>query len=45
MTEDETIGRHHQLNRHESEETPGGGEKQGSLVCCSLWSCKQSGMC
>ena len=45
MTEDEMVGWHHQLNRHESEETPGDGEKQGSLVCCSLWSCKQSGMC
>ena len=30
-TEDELIGGHHQLNRHEFEETPGGGEGQGSL--------------
>ena len=27
------IGWHHQLNEHESEQTPGRGERQGSLVC------------
>ena len=28
-------GWHHQLNGHESEQTPGDGEGQGSLACCS----------
>ena len=28
-------GWHHRLIRHESEQTPGDGEGQGSLVCCS----------
>ena len=35
MTEDEMIAWHHQLNGHESEQTPGDSEGQGSLVCCS----------
>ena len=35
MTEDKMVGWHHQLNGHEFEQTPGGGEGQGSLVCCS----------
>ena len=34
-TEDEMVGWHHQLNRHESEQTPGEREGQGSLACCS----------
>ena len=29
------VGWHHQLNGHESEQTPGDSEGQGSLVCCS----------
>ena len=37
MTEDEIIGQHHQLNGHEFEETPGDGDGQGGLACCSLW--------
>ena len=28
---------HHQLNGHESEQTPGDSEGQGGLVCCSPW--------
>ena len=40
MTEDELIGWHHRLNGHEFEQTLGGGEGQGSLVCCSLWGCR-----
>ena len=28
-------GWHHQLNGREFEQTPGDGEEQGSLVCCS----------
>ena len=39
-TEDEMVGWHHQLNGHESEQTLGDGEGQGSLVCCSPWSHK-----
>ena len=35
MTEDEMVGWNHQLNGHESEQTPGDGEGQGSLACCS----------
>ena len=35
MTEDEVVGWHHQLNVQEFEPTPGNGEGQGILVCCS----------
>ena len=38
MTEDEMVGWHHQLNRHEFEETLEDSEGQGSLACCSPWS-------
>ena len=31
------VGRHHQLNGHEFEQTRGDGERQGSLACCSPW--------
>ena len=41
-TEDEMVGWHHQLSRHEFEQTLGDGEGQGSLACCSPWSCKES---
>ena len=44
MTEDEMVGWHHQLNGHESEQTLGDGEGQGSLVCCSPEGCKESDM-
>ena len=37
MTEDEMVGWHHQLNGHEFEQAPGGGEGQGNLVCCHPW--------
>ena len=33
--EDEMVGCHHQLNGHESEQAPGGGRGQETLVCCS----------
>ena len=39
---DEMIGWHHQLDGHEFEQAPGDGEGQGSLACCSPWSCKES---
>ena len=35
MTEDEMVEWHHRLNGHEFEQTPGDGEGQGSLPCCS----------
>ena len=35
MTEDETVGWHHQLNGREFEQAPEVGEGQGGLVCCS----------
>ena len=44
MTEDEMVWWHHQLNRHESEWTPGVGDGQGSLACCSPWGYKESDM-
>ena len=34
-TEGEMFGWHNQLNAHESEQTPGDSEGQGSLVYCS----------
>ena len=42
MTEDEMAGWHHRLYGHEFEQAPGDGKRQGSLVCCSLWGCKES---
>ena len=44
MTEDEMVGWHHQLNGHKSEQTLEDNEEQGSLSCCSQWSCKESDM-
>ena len=35
MTEDEMVGGYHQLNGQEFEQTPGDGEGQGSLGCCT----------
>ena len=35
-------GCHHQLNGHGFEQTPGDGDGQGSLVCCSPWGHKES---
>ena len=42
MIEDEMIGWHHRLNRHELEEAPEVGDRQGSPACCSPWSHKES---
>ena len=42
MTEHEMVGWHHQLTGHEFEQTPGDGEGQGSLACCSPWGHKES---
>ena len=37
MTEDEMVGWHHRLDGHECEQTPGAGDEQESLACCSSW--------
>ena len=37
VTEDEMVGWHHWLNRHEFEQTQGDGKGQRSLACCSPW--------
>ena len=42
VAEDEMVEWHHRLNGHKSEQTLGGSEGQGSLVCCSPWSYKES---
>ena len=44
MTEDEMVGWHHQLDEHEFGWTPGVGDGQGNLACCSPWSRKESDM-
>ena len=36
------VGRHHPLNEHKFEQTPGDREGQGSLARCSPWGCKES---
>ena len=38
------VGWHHQLNGHEFEQSLEDGERQGSLLCCSTWGCKDSDM-
>ena len=43
-TEVEIVGWHHRLNGHEFEQTPGVGDGQRGLVCCSLWDHKESDM-
>ena len=42
-TEDEMVGWHQQLNGHWFEWTPGVGDGQGGLACCSSWDHKESG--
>ena len=42
MAENEIVGWHHWLNGHESEQTLGDSEGQGSLACCSAWGPKES---
>ena len=41
MTEDEMVG---WLDGHEFEQSPGVGDGQGSLACCSPWGCKELDM-
>ena len=43
-TENEMIGRHHQLNGHEFEQSLGDSEGKGSLACYSPWCHKESDM-
>ena len=40
----ETVEGHHRFNGHEFGQTPGDGEGQGSLVCCSPWGHRESDM-
>ena len=44
VTEDEMVGWHHQLNGHESEQSPGDSEGLRSPACCSPWGHKESDM-
>ena len=44
MTEDETVGWHHQLEGHEFEQALVVGDGQRSLVCCSPWGHKEVDM-
>ena len=42
LIEPEEITRwHHQCNEHELGQTPGDGEEQRSLACCSPWGRKE----
>ena len=43
-TEDEMVGWHHRLDGHGSGWTPGDGDGQEGLVCCSSWGRKESDM-
>ena len=42
MTEDEMVEWHHHFDGHEFEQALGVGDGQGSLVCCSPCSRKES---
>ena len=42
MIENELVGWHHWLNRHEFEQTLGASEGQGNLVCYSPWGWKEA---
>ena len=44
VAEDKMVREHHWLNGHESEQTLGDSEGQGSLAYCSPWGCKDSDM-
>ena len=43
MTEDEMVGRHHQLNGHEFEQALGVGDGEGSLACCQSMGSQRTG--
>ena len=38
------VGQHHRFNGHELGQTPGEGEGQGGLACCSPWGHKELDM-
>ena len=40
--QDEMVGWHHRLSGRVFWWTPGVGDGQGGLVCCSSWGCKES---
>ena len=42
VSEDEMAGWHHRCNERELGKTPGDGERQGGLACCSPWGHKES---
>ena len=42
MTGGEMFGQPYRLDGHEFEETPGVGDGQGGLECCSSWGHKES---
>ena len=44
MTEDEMVGWYHWHDEYEFEQAPRVGDGQGSLECCSPWSCKELDM-
>ena len=44
MTENEMVGWHHQPDGHETEQSPGVGDGQGGLACCSPWDHKKLDM-
>ena len=41
MTEDDMVGCHHLLDGRELEQAPGGGDGQGSQLCCRPWGHKE----
>ena len=41
-TEDDMVEWHHRLSGHGFSWTPGAGDGQGGLACCSLWGHKES---
>ena len=43
VTKDEIVGWHLRFKGHEFEQTPGDGERQESLACCSPWGRKRVG--
>ena len=40
MPEGEMVGWCHGLYGYELEHSPGAGDRQGSLACCSPWGCR-----
>ena len=42
MTEDEMVGWHHLLSRHEFKQTQVYNEGQESIICCNSWGLKES---